>query len=358
MEKLKDFRVIAGLTAVLVLVALYLVSRSIFILQPETPFLVYPFEAHFTRLVFMGFAVGSGLVLGWVFSSHAKMLRRYFFLGVAGLSFLIAVVDGSALGWSLMWLIAIVGFCLAIGFWLRNAVKSFSEPPKTFGSSRWATGEDIEEAGFFENGGLYIGESWQEDTLKSIEYNGDKHLLTVAPTRSGKGTSQIIPNLLSYSGSVVVIDPKGENAMITAKARKDAGFEVHVVDPWGIVEADGIETSSFNPLDWLDPTDNEITENSMILADALVMAENHNDSFWNEEAKALLQGLLLYVASDAEEDGQRHLGRVREILVSGKDEMTKIFSKMAKSDHHMIASTGNRCLQCLTSAPMGPIRVI
>jgi type IV secretion system protein VirD4 len=297
------------------------------------------------KVALVAIVVGIGFGLGWIMSPQGRAFRRIGLLILAGLVGLVAILNSGYLGWIAAFTFAVCGFFVGIFFWLRSSISSMMDMPDTFGSSRWATEQDIEEAGFFENEGLYIGECLKDGELTPIEYNGDRHLMTVAPTRSGKGTSQIIPNLLSYRGSVVVIDPKGENAMITAKARKDAGFEVHIVDPWGIVEAEGIETSTINPLDWLDPMDNEITENSMILADALVMAENHNDSFWNEEAKALLQGLLLHVASDAAEDGYRHLGRVREILVSGKDELTKVFTKMAESDHHMIASTGNRCLQ-------------
>jgi type IV secretion system protein VirD4 len=66
-------------------------------------------------------------------------------------------------------------------------------------------------------------------------------LLTCAPTRSGKGVAAIVPNLLTYRGSVLVLDPKGENALITADRRGKGtasipglGQEVYVVDPWGI----------------------------------------------------------------------------------------------------------------------------
>ncbi len=58
------------------------------------------------------------------------------------------------------------------------------------------------------------------------------------PDTLRQGTTQIIPNLLTYEGSMLVIDPKGENAMITAKQRMKMGHEVHIVDPWGIVDLD------------------------------------------------------------------------------------------------------------------------
>jgi|GEM_PF-6474752 len=63
-----------------------------------------------------------------------------------------------------------------------------------------------------------------------------------------------------------------------------------------------------------------MAENAMILADALVYDENHADGVWDEEAKALIQGLIYYVAVSRNEDGHRHLGRVHELLLKeGKE---------------------------------------
>ena len=175
-----------------------------------------------------------------------------------------------------------------------------------------------------------------------LSYKSDRHLLTVAPTRSGKGTTQIITNLLTYEGSMLVIDPKGENAMITAKRRMEMGQEVYVVNPWGIVDIEGVEQATFNPMDWLDLRDIDMSENTMIMADALVMGNNHSDSFWDEESKALLQGLIAYVAYSPDEDGNRHLGRVRELLNENADDLTKLFKKMEESSFPIVKSTGAR----------------
>ena len=66
-------------------------------------------------------------------------------------------------------------------------------------------------------GDLLIGRSFR--TGKLLRYDGPAHLLTMAPTRSGKGVGTIIPNLLTIDRSVICIDPKGENARVTARTR-------------------------------------------------------------------------------------------------------------------------------------------
>ncbi len=105
------------------------------------------------------------------------------------------------------------------------------------------------------------------------------------------------------------------------------------------------DASAFNPLDWLQDGDPDITENAMILADALILPNTSSDAFWDEEAKALLHGIILYVATDPAEDGQRHLGRVRELLLMDGKTLKKFFEHMLNSQHHIVQSTGARCLQ-------------
>src|SRR6185312_189849 len=114
---------------------------------------------------------------------------------------------------------------------------------------------------------------------KLLRHQTDKHLLTLAPNRAGKGVSAIIPNLLTWPGSMLVIDPKGENAIVTARQRHRMGQAVHVLDPWGIT---GLACSRFNPLLTLAPDDTDLIEDATLLADALVVPGGKaEDEFWN-----------------------------------------------------------------------------
>jgi len=180
----------------------------------------------------------------------------------------------------------------------RSAPSSVSH-----GSARWGMGESLRHSE-----GLILGRL----NTRLLRYQGDGHLVTVAPTRSGKGVSVIIPNLLDYPGSVVVTDPKGENYAVTARRRQELGTTVHAFDPFDVVDG----TAACNPLDVIDTTSPDAIDDARLLADMLVVVEGREtgeQAFWNEEARALLTGLILYTVSH-EPVERRILPHVRTLL--------------------------------------------
>ncbi|WP_339948487.1 type IV secretory system conjugative DNA transfer family protein [uncultured Albimonas sp.] len=299
------------------------------------------------RVGMMVLATLAGFVIGWFLSPEGRLARRLVLMAMAAVAVVVSVIDEGALGWSTAVLMSVVGFCLALGYWLARAVRKLGEVPTTFGSAKWADAEHMASKKLFGTDGLVLGQAYDGHALRKFAYKGDRHLLTVAPTRSGKGVSHIVPNLLTYPGSALVIDPKGENAMITADARDAMGQEVLLVDPWNIAAgAMGREPARFNPLDWLQLGDVDITENAMLLADAIVQQQDaKGDAFWREEAKALIQGAIMHVAVDEAFEGRRHLGTVRDLLLLSGPDMKVMFERMANSPHHIVASTGARSLQ-------------
>jgi type IV secretion system protein VirD4 len=173
----------------------------------------------------------------------------------------------------------------------------------------------------------------------------DRHMTTVAGSRSGKGRSAIIPNLLTYGGSVLVIDPKGENASITATYRAETlGQKVFVLDPFGITALTcGKYRKRFNPLSLLLRLDNlTVIEDAALLADALVVPGGGEDTHWDESAKAFLEGLILHVAtSSLFKDEERTLVTVADLLAGRIKPFTELLADMLDNeslDHHIIAS--------------------
>ncbi len=206
------------------------------------------------------------------------------------------------------------------------------------GTARFSTNAEI--AAFSKTKtGLLLGRDTK--TGDFLRYDGPAHLLTMAPTRTGKGVSTIIPNLLTADRSVICVDPKGENARITGRARQKFG-PVHVIDPFGV---SGQPLSAFNPLGDLDADGLDGAEDAAALADALVYDApgEAGDAHWNEEAKALIGGILLYVAS--QEPLRRHtLATLREYLTLAPGDFSRLLERMqaCPSAGGLIARAANR----------------
>lgn len=244
------------------------------------------------------------------------------------------------------WAMPLIGLAVLL-VTLRTLLQPFilaygyADGQDTHGSARFAT--DAETRPLAGNTGLLIGRDRKSG--KPLRYAGPAHLLTIAPTRTGKGVGTIIPNLLDYPGPVVCIDPKGENARVTARQRAKFG-PVHVLDPFGIT---GLPSAAFNPLDRLDPAGLDLADDCMTLADALVYDApgEAGEAHWNEEAKALISGILLWVACDGQAHGQdRTLEAVRDCLTFAPDNFQRMLREMSRSTdaRGLIARAANRHL--------------
>jgi type IV secretion system protein VirD4 len=176
-----------------------------------------------------------------------------------------------------------------------------------------------------------------------LHYDGAAHLLTMAPTRSGKGVGTIIPNLLLLDRSVICIDPKGENARVTARARAAKG-KVWCLDPFGV---SGQPPARYNPLDRLDPASLDLAEDANTLADALVhdAPGQSGEAHWNEEAKALIAGLILHTVVHEPAD-RRVLAVVRDKLTLAPAGFAALLADMQDSAGAggLIARAANRQL--------------
>ncbi|GAA2890880.1 type IV secretion system protein VirD4 [Aminobacter niigataensis] len=211
---------------------------------------------------------------------------------------------------------------------------------ETHGSARFATSKEVAPLTRADTG-LLIGRDAK--TKRLLRYNGPAHLLTMAPTRTGKGVGTIIPNLLTADRSVICIDPKGENAKIAGRAREKFG-PVHVLDPFGVT---GMTSAAFNPLDALDPAGLDVAEDASTLADALVFDEPGmaGEAHWNEEAKALIAGLILHIAAQELRE-RRNLATLRDYLTLAPEAFAALLKDMQASPGAagLVARAANRHL--------------
>lgn len=150
-------------------------------------------------------------------------------------------------------------------------------------------------------------------TCRLIEDTSDSHTLVIAPTGMGKGRSLIIPNLLHWTGSAIVVDPKGEAAMITARWRRQIGQQVYVLDPFDELRNG---SAQFDPLCRLKTATRFVIDDAFACASLLSAGRRSSrEAFWDELSEGLEAGLLVHaVTSEGETD--RTLGRVYDILTA------------------------------------------
>ncbi len=201
------------------------------------------------------------------------------------------------------------------------------------GSARWGTVSELQEKGHLvppsKPAGFALGRVPDAPTGLDARFRFTGHVVTVAPTGSGKGIGAVIPNLLDYPGSALVLDVKGENAAVTSRARRALGHSVYSIDPFAV---NGEPGAAFNVLDRLDVWSPDCVSESAILADALVIGEPKGDGVhFEESAKNFLQGLMLYVAG-LDDKESRNLGELRRLLTVDEEEFYSVLGYMASDE--------------------------
>ena len=155
----------------------------------------------------------------------------------------------------------------------------------TYGSARWADDKEIHAAGLLGPDGVVLGRR-ERDYLR---HDGPEHVLCFAPTRSGKGVGLVVPTLLTWPGSCIVHDIKGENWTLTAGFRGKHG-RVLLFDPTNA------KSSAYNPLLEVRQGEWEVRDVQNI-ADILVDPEGSLDrrNHWEKTSHSLLVGAILHV---------------------------------------------------------------
>lgn len=189
---------------------------------------------------------------------------------------------------------------------------------------------------FEEQGGYVISPNF-------AKYIPHTHAITVAGAGQGKGTTTIIPNLLTRpKDNWIILDVKGENAAITARFQQEAGQEVFILDPFNVQRAinasHGLPTSGFNPLltaKYL--PQEEISDFAAMIAEMLVPeSESHaaQDSFWTDSARNTIKTYILHLITERGiSESDRHLGKLYEWFRLPQEEEIKLWVDMTYNPH-------------------------
>ncbi|MAU23724.1 MAG: conjugal transfer protein TraG [Martelella sp.] len=219
-------------------------------------------------------------------------------------------------------IIAASGGFLAIAVAILMSVWRAREAPNvfTYGSARWAKADEIKSAGLLGPDGVVLGKL-KDDYLR---HEGPEHVLCFAPTRSGKGVGLVIPSLLTWPGSAIVHDIKGENWQLTAGFRVRHG-RVLLFDPTNP------NSSAYNPLLEVRRGEWEVRDVQNI-ADILVDPEGSLEkrNHWEKTSHALLVGAILHVLY-AEKD--KTLAGVAALLSDPKRPIESTLAAMMKTAH-------------------------
>ncbi len=174
--------------------------------------------------------------------------------------------------------IAVVGFLALLLF-----LKKGEEP---YGDARFATDAEIKKAGLRANEGIVLGKKGSSYLVN----DGQTHVLVTAPTGAGKGVGIVIPNLLSWNGSAIVLDVKGENLNITSGFRKKSGQKIYVFSPLSGY------SHRYNPFDLIQslPKERRLTA-IQNMANTLLPDPERGEAVWAQQGRALFVGLSLYL---------------------------------------------------------------
>ena len=162
------------------------------------------------------------------------------------------------------------------------------------GAARFASERELKRHGFRSPSGIIVGRKGR----RFLIFGGSEHVLVEAPTRSGKGTGIVIPNLLTWQGSVVVLDVKRENYDASAGFRAHYGQQVFLFNP---TDRAG-RTARYNPLAYIDRSDpHDVIIELQKIATMLFIAPERGEAFWANGARTGFAGVGAWLAETSDE---------------------------------------------------------
>lgn len=224
-----------------------------------------------------------------------------------------------------------LGAGMAVGLVVTGATLWWlaRQKPPLHGAARFATEGEIRRAGFRAASGIVLGKKGG----KFLTFGGSEHCIVEAPTRSGKGVGIVIPNLLSWQDSVVVLDVKRENWEATAGFRNKHGQAVHLFNP---TDPEG-RTARYNPLGYIDRTDpDQVVIELQKIATMLFVPPERGEPFWTDSARTAFVGVGAYLAVA---DQPFTIGAIYRLMTTGD---TRGFFRGVLDDRSLKLSQGCR----------------
>lgn len=192
------------------------------------------------------------------------------------------------------------------------------------GSAAWGDIDDLEKQGLVKR----VGEGTILGKKDGKYICSPLHTIVCAKTRGGKGVGCIIPTLLTYKKSAIVLDVKGENYIITSRRREQMGQDVFCFDPFLML---GNETHCFNPLVYINESSPRASADAKKVAHILMSQVAGSEPFFDLSAETFIQCAIMYVCANYNEK-DRNLVEVRKLLAS--DDMKELLDKFIASESY------------------------
>ena len=179
-------------------------------------------------------------------------------------------------------------------------------------------------------------QSRRRGKLRILRHNGPEHILAFAPTRSGKGVSVVVPTLLEWRHSALVLDIKGENHAVTAGWRASQGQKVFKFEP--AAESGSVR---FNPLTEIRLGTNHEVADAQNIAMMIVDPEGKGLSdFWMKSGFPWLGAALMHVLcrTEAEEGRRATLTDLCRFVSQPGENIEVMLEEMADYDHGRAAA--------------------
>lgn len=159
------------------------------------------------------------------------------------------------------------------------------------GKARFANLTEIRRAGLLTHDGDGILLGRKGNQFLSAGLSQFPHVMLAAPTGSGKGVGVVIPNLLNWNHSIIVLDIKQENWTLTAGFRKQHGHEVYLFDPASPQQ----RTHRWNPLGYIRYEEGLRVDDIQKIGNIIFPDVDGTDPIWSASCRSFFLGVVLYI---------------------------------------------------------------
>jgi len=230
-----------------------------------------------------------------------------------------------------------IGFGLAVILWLVMLYRALrARTPSIHGDARFANAADLRKQGMFKqtDNSLLVGKF--KGNL--VRLSGQQFVILAAPTRSGKGVGVVIPNLLEYRESAVVLDIKQENYALTSGWRASQGQEIYLFNPF----AEDRRTHRWNPLSYVSADPAFRVSDLMSIAAMLYPDGTDEQKFWISQARNAFMAFTLFLFEKRDDEQKQGvppslqskptLGAVHRLSSGDGTELRQFYQMLAAHD--------------------------